>query len=211
MSDYLGIPPGVGTLSHSSLWHRSYNLIWNEWFRDQNLQDSVTVDKDDGPDTASDYVLLKRGKRHDYFTSALPWTQKATNAVAMPLGTEAPVTGIGKENNSWSGTAASNLYESGGTTTVTYSTQREIDPAAAATSFFVEEDPNNTGYPNIKADLTNATAATINALRLAFQTQKLLERDARGGTRYTELVRSHFGVTSPDGRQQRPELLGHGS
>lgn len=78
LSDYLGIPPGMPDLTHSSLFHRAYNLIYNTWYRDQNLQDSVVVDRDDGPDTPADYVLLRRGKRHDYFTSALPWPQKAT-------------------------------------------------------------------------------------------------------------------------------------
>ena len=76
LSDYFGIPTGIPDLSHSSLYHRAYNLIYNEWFRDQNLQNSVLVDKGDGPDDAANYVLLRRGKRHDYFTSCLPWPQK---------------------------------------------------------------------------------------------------------------------------------------
>ena len=206
LSDYLGIPPGVGTLTHSSLWHRSYNLIWNEWFRDQNLQDSVTVDKDDGPDDIADYVLLKRGKRHDYFTSCLPWTQKATSAVALPLGTSAPIIGDGG-NSQWhtanDSTDRTLVAKSDTDKTVTLDLYAGADSAMRLTT-----DDTKSG---MIADLDDATAATINALRLAFQTQKLLERDARGGTRYTELVRSHFGVTSPDGRQQRPELLGLGS
>ena len=90
LSDYLGIPTQVPDISHSSLWHRAYNLICNEWFRDENLIDSVIVDKDDGPDNPSDYVLLRRGKRHDYFTSCLPWPQKG-DSVNIPLGTKAEV------------------------------------------------------------------------------------------------------------------------
>ena len=207
LSDYMGIPTKVAGLVHRSAWHRAYNLIWNEWFRDQNLQDSVVVDKDDGPDTPSDYVLLKRGKRHDYFTSCLPWPQKGP-AIELPLGTTAPVHGIGRTSNVWGG-AQAGIYETGGTTTTTYAGSQPIH--ATAGEFYVEEDPDNAGYPGIFADLSGATAATINQLRQAFQIQRLYERDARGGTRYTEIVRSHFGVVSPDARLQRPEYLGGGT
>lgn len=203
LSDYFGIPTGIADLEHSSLWHRGYNLIYNEWFRDQNLIDSVVVDKDDGPDDPTDYVLLRRGKRHDYFTSCLPWPQKG-DSVDLPLGTTAPIDGVqtnsvilrrigdnALQTSADLGTDASGLlYGTGG--------------GGAGNSYI---DPNGT----LVADLSSATAATINQLRQAFQLQKLFERDARGGTRYIEIVKAHFGVTSPDLRATRPEYLGGGS
>jgi len=207
LHDYLGLPTEVASLSHSALWHRAYNLIYNEWFRDQNLIDPVTVDVGDSASDPANYVLLKRCKRHDYFTSCLPWPQKG-DSVLLPLGDEAPVYGIGKINlNKLTNYTVYDATKLTGTTAYAYG--ESIDYDTTDCRFVVAQDAN--GYPDIHADLTNATAATINQLREAFQVQRMLERDARGGSRYIEIVRSHFGVVSPDARQQRPEYLGGGT
>lgn len=205
--DYFGVPTDV-SLTWNNFAGRGYNLIFNEWFRDENLQDSVVVDKGDGPDTLSDYTLLKRGKRHDYFTSALPWPQKG-DAVDLPLGTKAPIMGIGANNQTFTGGPV-NVYETGATGTTAYAQYKDFSDTSGSNQMFVQQDPDNTGFPGIYADLSDATAATINQLRQAFQVQKIYEKDARGGTRYTEILRAHFGVVSPDARLQRPEYLGGG-
>lgn len=193
LSDYMGIPTNIDGLTYSNLWHRAYNLIWNEWFRDQNLQNSVTVDTDDGPDDPANYTLLKACKKHDYFTSSLPWPQKG-DSVDLPLGTTAPIT----TDAATSGVMViESSVNAGGHATLGSAGANVISN-------------NSSGPENVYADLTNATAATINQLRQAFQIQKLLERDARGGTRYIEIIRSHFSVTSPDGRAWRPVYLGGG-
>jgi hypothetical protein len=207
LQDYLGLPTQVPDYTHSALPLRAYNHIYNEWYRDQNLIDSAVVDTDDGPDTVTDYTLRRRGKRADYFTAALPWLQKG-ESVELPLGTTAPVTGIGVLTGTFPNTATSMIETSGSTT---YADYKYINFAGGNDySVGIEEDPDNAGFPNIRADLSAATAATINEIRQAFQIQKLLERDARAGTRYAEIVRSHFGVTFQD-VSYRPEFLGGSS
>ena len=203
LGDYFGLPTGVALNNVNSLPFRAYNLIYNEWYRDENLIDSVYFDDGDSDDSLSNYSLLKRCKRHDYFTSCLPWPQKG-DSVDIPLGELAPiVTSVPNNDTGF----VMNLTKDN-PLQPTYK-QATIGISSSHPTFAV---PNYTnGSANVFADLSNATAATINSLRQAFQVQRMLERDARGGSRYTEIIRSHFGVVSPDARLQRPEYLGGSS
>ena len=206
--DYMGMPPLVqNKYMADSLWLRAYNLIWNEWFRDQNLQDSVEVPTGDGPDTMDQFTLLRRCKRHDYFTSALPWPQKGT-AAQVSLSGYAPVMignvgtthldvnpDVSELGDQFNPNNIFGLAKVSGNTNLTSDTQ----------------NISNHSYTSAFADLRDATQITINNLRQAFQVQKFLEKQARGGSRYIEVLANHFNVRSPDARLQRPEYLGGGS
>nr|WNN13458.1 MAG: major capsid protein [Microviridae sp.] len=195
LGDHFGLPVGVALDNVNCLPFRAYNLIYNEWFRDENLIDSVYFDDGDGTDDIANYNLLKRCKRHDYFTSALPWPQKG-ESVDLPLTGNAPLIMDTTINSSYSNNFVTKRT---GGINIGYSISNNVlvgNPQATSNS------------PNVFADLSEVSAATINSLRQAFQLQRMLERDARGGTRYTEILRSHFGVISPDSRLQRPEYIG---
>ena len=210
--DYLGIPPGVTHLPFSALYARAYNLIWNEWFRDQNLQFAAPFSDDDAAGDPADYFnLRRRGKRHDYFTSALPFPQKG-DPVSLPISGFATVNRTADDSQP--------TFYTAGTPGSIPLTKKGGGVPGQGTNDTIELTNAATGANSailwgtsigLRADLSEATTFTINALREAFQIQRMYERDARGGTRYTEILRSHFGVISPDQRLQRPEYLGGGS
>lgn len=221
--DYFGLPTEVDDITGiSALWNRAYDLIWNTWFRDENLQNSLTVETDDGPDDPGIYELRKRNNRKDYFRSCLPWPQKGT-AVTIPIGTSAPIISNGDLNvttNSQppnvTGALASNVnLRVGISANDVIGTQSGI--AAAGSQPFTWG--NQTGMivteaqaeSKLTANLAAVSGITINLLRQSALYQQILELDARGGTRYVESLYSRFGVISPDFRLQRPELLGQGS
>lgn len=215
IADYFGIPTGVPGLSVNALPFRAYALIMNEWFRDQNLQDPLVVPLDDstvtGVNTGTFVTDVAKGglpyiasKYHDYFTSCLPSPQKgpdvtipvaqAGNYPVVPLADKVPSSLIASQKYTANSGGVINFASDG--------TQKGLLASGSS-------DPSQPVINNLWAVAdTNAQAATINQLRLAFQIQKFYEQQARGGSRYTEVVRSFFGVTSPDARLQRPEYLG---
>lgn len=198
--DYMGIPIySDASVEFSELPFRAYGLIYNEWFRDQNLQPERPINTSDTPGTPADHPLLRRAKRHDYFTSCLPWPQKGEEVNIPTLGTAPVIT----DGNPVSFTAGSpgGIGQALQIEAVDGNISRTTAPGATAAAYWGQ---------GAQVDLTQATATSINDLRVAFQLQKMLERDARGGTRYTETIHAHFGVTSPDARLQRPEYLGGG-
>lgn len=230
LEDYFGLPTGVSGIKANELAARAYALIWNEWFRDENLQNPINLSNYAEISTASglddvglgdagftgSHKLLRRGKRHDYFTSALPWPQKGPG-VELPLNGNANI--IRDGNKPFALGDASNSFKVGFSYTGFSSGRGQLsrpigDDLFVGSNQFAQGTGSDITAPllgyssGLIADLSSVTAATINSLRQAFQLQKLYERDARGGTRYTEILRSHFGVVSPDSRLQRPEYLG---
>ena len=225
LGDYLGLPTKIPDQEVSALFFRAVNMIWNEWFRDQNLQDSLPEHKNDGPDPASDYAVPKRGKRHDYITSSLPWPQKGP-AVQLPLGTTAPIVGEARVRSESTapaffpagggGNGPFNIEQNQGTNWEVHwsgtSNQGAQDMRWYEPNLYADMASGRvSGGDPPYVDLSSATAATVNALRSSIQIQRLYERDARGGTRYPEMIHAHFGVTNPDSRMQRPEYLGGAS
>ena len=212
LTDYFGLPTNVsGTYKVSALPFRAYNLIFNEWYRDQNLQDSLPVPTGDGPDNMADYKLMRRAKYHDYFTSALPAPQKGP-ASSITLTGNAPIIQQSGENivdvgfyKNGTTTNPKNTLQQFGFSTSSGSESALSLQSASNGYYFAGFDLNSLG---LKADLSGVGDFTINDLRQAWQIQKLLETDMRSGTRYTEVLRAHFSVLSPDARLQRPEYLG---
>jgi len=206
LADYLGCPLGT-SLPFSALPFRAYAMIWNEWYRDQDLQTALTIDTTDGADTTTNTALQNVAWEKDYLTSARPWEQKGT-AVTVPLGSQAPVQGIGIRSGGTTQSANDDVWETDALAT------RSMPGFRGNDSFVIEGESLSTAVgatnlPQIYADLSSATGASVNLLREAFALQRFQEARARYGSRYTEYLR-YLGIRPSDARLQRPEYLGGG-
>lgn len=214
LADHMGIPTNgqltaANAIQVNALPFRAYALIHNTWFRDENVGGAMTFSSGDGPDAVTTSIIFNRAKAHDYFTSCLPWPQKFTSPV-LPLSGTAPVIGLGWDDFTVHAGPVAGIAEANNATT-TYQRAKVSNSGLAGPIYARMQDTGGfVNYPEIYADLSLATGVTINQLRQSWLIQELLERDARGGTRYVELIRSHFGVTNPDFRLQRPEYIGGG-
>ncbi|AXH76700.1 MAG: major capsid protein [Microviridae sp.] len=196
------------TIRVNALPLRAYNLIVNQWFKDQNLQNNLVFSRGNGPDVVGSYALFRRAKAHDYFTSCLPWPQKFT-APNVPLLGTAPIVGLGFDI-AVAGTAGSlDVRETSNAVVQQYAAWRLASSAGAVAIEATGSAAN--AQPLVFANLAAASGVSINQLREAFLIQQLLEQQARGGTRYTEIVFEEFGITSDDARLQRAEYIGGGS
>ena len=205
LADYLGVPPSVANQSVSALPFRAYALIFNEWYRDQDLVSPLALSLASGVDSTTSTALQNVAWEKDYFTTSRPWEQKGP-AITIPLGTRADVKGLGfATTTNWTAGPSANVRETGGNTT-TYSAYRGTNDANP----FVKGTASGTGgFPDVYADLTGASAVTVNVLREALALQRFSEARARFGSRYVEYL-AYLGVTSSDARLQRPEYLGGG-
>lgn len=203
--NYLGVPSTTNGRV-SALPVRGYQLIFNEWYRDQDLREPALFSTGSGQDNTTSNDIQRVGWEKDYFTAARPWTQKGPE-VTLPLAGNAPVRGLGAHDQNYTG-ADRTVYESGGSGPVTYTNTKAGEPGSDHVPIFAE-DPDNPGFPNIFADLSGVSAASVNELRLAMALQRYEEARARYGSRYTEYLR-YLGVKSSDARLQRPEYLGGG-
>lgn len=206
LADYMGVPPGVAGVKHSALPFRAYALIYNEFFRDQDLEDELTISTASGEDTTTNMELQNVAWEKDEYTLARPWPQRGPQAY-LPIANEAPVMGIGKVNGTFDNTNQSVRLSDG--TTDTFNIAQRLD-AGSNTAFAIKGTASTNGYPEIFADLSEASAVSIRDLRITSAFQRYMEVMSMYGARPAEYLRAMFGVKSPDARLMRPEYIAGG-